>query len=85
MDGASEAMREFRDGCRVLLLNPYVKRLLGRPRRRRKDKIKMDFKEIGWASVDLIRRSQDIDKRRAVVKNGMSLRVQQNARNVSAS
>jgi hypothetical protein len=32
---------------RVLVGNPEGKRLLGRPRRRREDNIKMDLQEVG--------------------------------------
>jgi hypothetical protein len=39
-------MGEKRNGYRLLVGKPEVKRPLGRPRRRRIDKIKMDFLEI---------------------------------------
>jgi hypothetical protein len=38
---------EERGVHRVLVGKPEVKRSLGRPRRRWKDNIKMDFKEVG--------------------------------------
>jgi hypothetical protein len=53
-----------------------VKRLIGRPRRRREDKITMDFEEVGWTSWDFIQWSQDTEKRWAVVRKGMNLPVQ---------
>jgi hypothetical protein len=39
-------MREKRNAYGILVGNPEGKRLLGRPRRRWKDKIKMDLREI---------------------------------------
>jgi hypothetical protein len=33
---------------RVLVGKPEGRRLLGRPRRRREDNIKMDFQDVGW-------------------------------------
>jgi hypothetical protein len=42
---------EKRNAYRILVGNPERKRLLGRPRRRWVDIIKMDFREIGWDGV----------------------------------
>jgi hypothetical protein len=36
----------------VLMGKPEGKRPLGRPRRRREDGIRMDFRKIGWGSVE---------------------------------
>jgi len=36
----------------VLVGKPEEKRPLGRPKRRRKDNIKMDFQEVGRGSID---------------------------------
>jgi hypothetical protein len=41
-------MGEERKVYKVLLENPKVKRPLGRPRRRRKDGIRMDLRKISW-------------------------------------
>jgi hypothetical protein len=41
-------MGERRNVYRVLVGKPEVKSLLGRPRRRWKDNIKMDHQELGW-------------------------------------
>ena len=38
------------------------KRLLGRPRRRRVDNIRMDLQEVGCGYVDWIRLAQDRDR-----------------------
>jgi hypothetical protein len=43
----------WRKGARkVLVGKPEGKRLLGIPRCRQEDNIKMDFKEIGWHGLD---------------------------------
>jgi hypothetical protein len=55
--------------------NPEGKRPLGRPRRRWEDGIRMDLREIGLGCVDWIRLAQDRDRRRAVVRAVMNLRV----------
>jgi hypothetical protein len=39
---------EKRNACRILVVKPEGKRLLGRPRRRWVDNIKMDLREIEW-------------------------------------
>jgi len=54
---------------------PEGKRLLGRPRRRWEDNIKMDFQEVGWAGMGWIDLAQDRDRWRAVVNVVMNLRV----------
>jgi hypothetical protein len=41
-------MGESRGAYRVLVGKPEGRRLPGRPRRRREDNIKMDFREVGW-------------------------------------
>jgi hypothetical protein len=55
--------------------SPKKKRPLGRPRRRWKDGIKMDLREIGWGDVEWIHLAQDRDRWRAVVNAVMKLRV----------
>jgi hypothetical protein len=42
---------EKRNAYRILVGKPEGKRPLGRPRRRRVDNIKMDFREMGWGGV----------------------------------
>jgi hypothetical protein len=54
---------------------PEGKRPLGRPRRRWKDGIRMDLREIGCGSVDWIQLVQDRDRWRALVNTVMNLRV----------
>jgi hypothetical protein len=41
-------MGERRGAYRALVGKPEERRQLGRPRRRRKDNIKMDLREVGW-------------------------------------
>jgi hypothetical protein len=60
---------------RILVGKPEGKRLLGRPRRRWVNNIRMDFLEIGWGDVDWICLVQDRDKKRALVNAVMNLRV----------
>jgi hypothetical protein len=55
-------MGEERKVYKVLVGKPEGMRPLGRPRRRWKDGIKMDLREIGLGSVDWIRLAQDRDR-----------------------
>jgi hypothetical protein len=54
---------------------PEGKRLLGRPRCRWEDGIRMDLREIGWGSVEWIQLAQDRDRWWAVVNTVMGLQV----------
>jgi hypothetical protein len=68
-------MREKRNGYRLLVGKPEGKRMLGRPRRRWVDKIRMDLVEVGWGDVDWIGLVQDRDRWRALVNSVLNLRV----------
>jgi hypothetical protein len=68
-------MGEKRNAERLLVRKPEGKRLLGRPRRRWVENIKMDLLEIGWGGVDWIGLAQDRDKWRALVNAVMNIRV----------
>jgi hypothetical protein len=68
-------MGEERKMYKVLMGKSEGKKPLGRPRRRWKDGIRMDLREIGLGCVDWIRLSQDRDRWRAVVSAVMNLRV----------
>jgi hypothetical protein len=46
-------MGEKRNEYRLSVGNPEGKRLLGRPRRRWVDNIRMDLGEVGWGDVDI--------------------------------
>jgi hypothetical protein len=52
-------MGEKRNACRILVGKPEGKRLLGRPRCRWLDNIKMDLRVIGWGGMDWIDLAQD--------------------------
>jgi hypothetical protein len=68
-------MGEERKVYKVLVGKPEGKRLLGIPRRRWENGIRMDLREIGLGGVDWIRMSLDRDRWRAVVSAVMNLRV----------
>jgi hypothetical protein len=69
-------MGEMRNAYRILVGKPEEKRLLGRPRHRWVDNIKMDPREIGWDGMDWIELAQeDRDQWRALVNTVLNLRV----------
>jgi hypothetical protein len=68
-------MGEKRTVYRLLVRKPEGKRLLGRPKRRWIDNIKMDLLEIGVSVVDWIGLAQDMYRWRALVNSVMNLRV----------
>jgi len=55
-------MGERRGEYRVLVVKPEGKKPLGKPRRRWKDNIKMDFQEVGCGDMDWIELTQDWDR-----------------------
>jgi hypothetical protein len=68
-------MGEKRNAYRILVGMPEGKRPLGRQRRRCVDNIKMDFREIGWDSIDWIDLAQNRDQLMALVNTVMNFRV----------
>ena len=68
-------MGEGRGVHRVLVGKPEGKRPLGRPRRRWKDNIEMDLREVGGGCEDWMELAQDRDRWRALVGTVMNLRV----------
>jgi hypothetical protein len=62
-----------RKAYRILVGKPEEKRRLGRPRRRWKDNIRMNVREIGWGCLDWIDLAQDSDQWWAVMNTVMNL------------
>jgi len=60
---------------RVVVGKPEGRRPLGRPRRRWKDNIRMDLREVGCGRVDWMELAQDRDRWSALVSAVMNLRV----------
>jgi hypothetical protein len=68
-------MGEERKVYKVWVGKPEGRKLLGRPRRRWEDGVRMDLRETGRGCVNWIRLAQDRDWWRAVVSAVMNLRV----------
>ena len=68
-------MGEGRVVHRVLVGKPEGNRLLGRPRRRWEDNIKMDIQEVGGGCGDWMELAQDRDRWPALVSVLRNLRV----------
>jgi hypothetical protein len=68
-------MGENRNVYRILVGKPEGKKLLGRPRCRWMDNIKMYLREVGWDGVDWMNIAQDRDWWRALVSMVLNLRV----------
>ena len=60
---------------RVLVRKPEGKRLLGRPRRRWEDNIKMDLQEVGGGGGNWMELARDRDRWRALMSTVRNLRV----------
>jgi hypothetical protein len=71
MGGACSARGVYR----VLAGKPERKRTFGRPRRRWKDNIKVDFHEVGCGEMDWIELAQERERWRALVDAVMKIRV----------
>jgi hypothetical protein len=67
-------MGEERNVYRVLMGKPEGKGLLGRPRRKWEDGIRMYLRDIGWRSADWIQLAHDRDRWPALVNTLMNLR-----------
>jgi hypothetical protein len=68
-------MEEKRNVYRLLVSKQEGKRPQGKPRRRWVDNIKVDVRDIRWASMDWIDLAQDRDQWRALVNMVMNLQV----------
>jgi hypothetical protein len=64
-----------RNAYRLLVGKPEGKRLIGRPRRRLVDNIRMDLGEVCWGDVDRIGLAKDRNRWRALVNSVLNLRV----------
>jgi hypothetical protein len=73
--GHAARMVEGRGVYKILVGRPEGKRLLGRPRRRWEDNIKMDLKETGIDGANWIQLAQDRVQWRPFVSTVMNLRV----------
>ena len=68
-------MEQSRNAYRVLVGKPEGKRLLGRPRRRWEDNIKIDLRDVGSDPEEWIDLAEDRDQWRGYVRAVMNLRV----------
>ena len=68
-------MKQGRSAFKISTGKPTGKRPLGRPRHRWKDNIKMDLKEIGVNTRNLVDSSQDRDYWRALVNEALKLQI----------
>jgi hypothetical protein len=68
-------MGEKRNTYRLLVGKSEGKRLLGRPRCRWVDNIRMDLGEVGWSDVGWTGLAQDGKRWRALVNSVLNLRL----------
>ena len=66
---------ERRGVYRVFVGKPEGKRLLGIPRRKWEDNVKIDLQEVGCGCMDWIELAQDMDRWWTLVTAVMNLRV----------
>jgi hypothetical protein len=70
LEGRVAHMRETNNAYRILMGKPDENRQkgpLGKPSRRWVDSIKIDYREKGWGTVDLINLTQDRDQWRDIL------------------
>ena len=68
-------MEEGRSSFKILTGTSTEKRLLGRPRRRWEDNIRMDLEEIGINAGNSVDSAQDRNYWRALVNAALNLRI----------
>ena len=73
--GHVASIGERRGAYKFLVGKPEGKRLLGRPKRRWEDNIKMDLQGVGYGSIDWMELAQDTDSWRPLVNVVMNIRV----------
>jgi hypothetical protein len=73
--GHVACMEQMKNSYRILLRKPKGKRLLGRPRYRWEDNIRMNLREIGWEGVDWKYLTQNKDQWQALMNMIMNLQV----------
>jgi hypothetical protein len=66
---------DIRNSYHIFVSKPEGKRLVGRPKHRWVDNIRMDIREIVWKVVDWMHLAQDRDQWRVLVNTVMNLRV----------
>ena len=73
--GQLAKMEEGRSSFKILKYKPIEKRHLGRPRRRWKDNIRMDLKEIAVNTKNWLNLAQDRDYWRAFLNVTLNVRI----------
>ena len=68
-------MEKGRSAFKILTGKPRGKRLMGRPRRRWEDNIRMNFENIGVSARNWVDSAQDRNYLRALVNAALNLRV----------
>jgi hypothetical protein len=68
-------MGEEKNVYTVLMGKPEGKIVLGRPRRRWEDGMRMDLRKTGWRSIEWIQLAQDRDRWRDLMNTLMNRRV----------
>jgi hypothetical protein len=68
-------MGEEKNVYTVLMGKPEEKRVLGRPRRRWEDGMRIDLRKTVWRSIEWIQLAQDRDRWRALMNTVMNSRV----------
>lgn len=80
MAGNIMRMVQMRNGCKIMVENLEEKRPFGRPSRRWKVSIKMEFNKRGYEDVDLFHFILDRNRWRTPVYTVIELRVTKSAR-----
>ena len=68
-------MGQSRGQYRALMGKPLERKLLGRPKSKCQDNIRMDLRKVGRGTIDCINVPQDRDRWGALVNAVMNLRV----------